>query len=864
MASIGSLSGSTSSAIYGSNKRITGLASGLDTESMIEGMTLGTKTKIAKQKQDKQWLQWMMEDYRTLTSKLIGFQDKFTSYANQSSNLLSPSFFDKSQVSAVGDNSKYLDISGTSPNIDNLIISAVEQMAKNTSVVSSGNVSDQTMSTGEIKDTVVTSSLNGASLTIKYGSKDYTIKLPDDAHERVHSSADLKDVLNEQMEKIDIGTGKKLNEVVQFGLNNDKLTFNYKDKETANIGNTLAISGGSKDLLGVMGIDAGSIVSSFDKPITGSKSITSDELSKMSTEKTLAEALMGKDKSITFNYNGTSAKIEMPGEDAKVTINGQKVNIYTKKGEGENATYEVNKNALAQYFQDKMDDEFGSGRVKVAMEQGKMTFKATEGTSVLKVTGGNGEVLEGLNMKYGESNRLNLSVSLKDSGLPGFADMTDDQLREFMQKGIVIKRGDRTITINKTTSGKAFNETTTLGEIINAVNNNSEAKMTISYNETSDKFTITSKDQGASGQIHIGGSGENGNEDNIGTKIFGKIDTNNPVAHPSEPGKEPYTITKGQDAVMWVDYDGKGGADPVRVTRSSNSFNLDGLNVTVKNTFGIKKDANTADGVTVDELDTDASVSFSAKVDSEKVTKAMKEMIESFNEIIKLANDKVGEKPERDYKPLTDEQRKEMTEDQIKAWEEKAKKGTMFNSSEVRSFTNSIRFIFSGSPDKMKQLSDMGITISENYADHGKISFDEEKFKSALESDNEKVKQMFTAQKEYVYDENGNQVLDSNGKPKMTDGGIMTQIKSTFDMYAKTSGARKGVFVEKAGATENSISMMKNTLQNQVNNIDKTIKALERKMKAETERYYKQFASMEQFISQMNSQSMWMAQQFMG
>ena len=551
----------------------------------------------------------------------------------------------------------------------------------------------------------------------------------------------------------------------------------------------------------------------------------------------------------------------MPDKDAKVTIKGKEVNVFEKKGSEDDATYTVNKEALTQYLQNKMDDAFGIGRVTVNFDKktSQMSFKTKEDTDVLRVTGGHSDVLQGLGLKSGESNRLNLSSSLKDAGLKGFdKDMSDEELKKLMQEGIVIKRGDREIVINKTTSGKAFDENTTLAEIINAVNENSEAKMTISYNETADKFTITSKDPGETGTISIGKTG--GKDENIGTKIFGEIDSNNTGA----AGNDKYNISQGQDAIIWVDYDGKGGADPIQIKGSSNSFNLDGLNVTVKNTFGVKKDANDKDGIQANELDPDAGVSFTAKVDSEKVTKAMKEMIEAFNEIIKFSNDKVGEKRERDYKPLTDEQRKEMTEDQIKAWEEKAKKGTLFNSSELRSFTNSIRFIFSGSAEKMKELSDMGITISSNYEDHGKISFDEQKFKSALEENNEKVKELFTGQKTYVYDDKGNQVFDANGKPKMTEGGIMTQIKSTFDMYAKTSGAKKGVFVEKAGATESSASIMKNELQNQVNKIDKTVKELERKMKAETERYYRQFTSMEMFISQMNSQSMWMAQQFMG
>lgn len=37
-----------------------------------------------------------------------------------------------------------------------------------------------------------------------------------------------------------------------------------------------------------------------------------------------------------------------------------------------------------------------------------------------------------------------------------------------------------------------------------------------------------------------------------------------------------------------IDYDGAGGQDPVDVVRDSNTFTLDGLNVSVNGTFGLK------------------------------------------------------------------------------------------------------------------------------------------------------------------------------------------------------------------------------------------------------------------------------------
>ena len=98
MASVGSLSSSTSSSIFNTNKRITGLASGLDTDALIESMTASTRSKIAKQNQQKQLLKWKMDDYRSISSKLIAFQNKYTSYSSES-NLRSPSFFDATLLS---------------------------------------------------------------------------------------------------------------------------------------------------------------------------------------------------------------------------------------------------------------------------------------------------------------------------------------------------------------------------------------------------------------------------------------------------------------------------------------------------------------------------------------------------------------------------------------------------------------------------------------------------------------------------------------------------------------------------------------------------------------------------------------------
>ena len=77
-----------------------GLVSGLDRDGLIQGMTSATRAKIAKQQKQKQTYVWKQEAYRSISSKLVEFSQKYTSYVNQSTNISSPSFWAKSSITA--------------------------------------------------------------------------------------------------------------------------------------------------------------------------------------------------------------------------------------------------------------------------------------------------------------------------------------------------------------------------------------------------------------------------------------------------------------------------------------------------------------------------------------------------------------------------------------------------------------------------------------------------------------------------------------------------------------------------------------------------------------------------------------------
>ena len=75
-----------------SSNGFSGLASGIDTESLVESMLSATQAKIDKQNGVRQQIEWKQEIYRDLISQINSFQSQFFSSSSKT-NLLSQTFF---------------------------------------------------------------------------------------------------------------------------------------------------------------------------------------------------------------------------------------------------------------------------------------------------------------------------------------------------------------------------------------------------------------------------------------------------------------------------------------------------------------------------------------------------------------------------------------------------------------------------------------------------------------------------------------------------------------------------------------------------------------------------------------------------
>lgn len=847
-----------------------GLASGLDRDSLIEGMTAATRAKIAKQKQGRQTLLWKQEAYQSISSKLVEFSKKYTSYTSSATNLSSTNFWAKSNITANGVNSKYVSVTGSSSIADSMSIVGVKQLAKDANAISSKEVSTGILSTGDINlGSEPVSKLEGEYLVFKHGNKTYDVMLSEgttsDGFTYDYSNGKKTvDSIKRALSDVSIGNGKTLADVIDVSSSSTneneeagtEFKLNFKSLDEA--GNTLLLAGGSSAALNAIGF--GNIKDMSDNERTISKDGLSDTILNKQDffeTKSFEERIGGKE--ITFAYNGTSKTINF---SSKEKIEGYKIQY----GGDEKSIMQK----IANDMETELGKQFGAGRIKVGVQQSESGYQFTfetmtvgenskpDKSSILSISTADKGILGrngAMKVLSGASNRLNLDIPLSESGLglfsdsklalsainslgatsisdlkekvansdkftPGQIDSINRAIDYFGGSEVTelknkieqyVSQENLSIKIN----GIEINDLTinsSVNDIINKINS-SDAGVKITYMKNADKFSIQSTVNGAAGKIDISGNGAE--------LIFGKAGVD-------------YTVNSGQDAVVAVKFDKN--QEPTEIVRGSNSFNLDGLNITVSGKFGY--DSNNVIDENVE------SVTFTAKTNSDQIVTTVSDMIKDFNEIIKLVNEQVSTKPNRDYYPLTDEQKEEMTEDQIKRWEEKAKAGMLFNDSDLRSLSDSLRFIFEAGSDEKAKLSEFGISTSNDYTDKGKLIFDETKFRAALEKNPEDIKKLFT------------QTANTSTGEK---DGFMAKLSAITNKFAGTTGATKGILIEKAGSTYAPTSILTNYLQKSVDSVDSYIKRLQTRLKTETDRYVKQFTNLENVISQMNSQSNWLS-----
>lgn len=783
-----------------------GLASGIDRDALIEQMTARTTSKITSKKQAMTKLEWKRDAYRSISNKIIDLQDNYLSYSATKS-LKNSDFFAKNQVSVQGDSdyTKYISATGNADTASRVSVLGVNRLATSATLISGEKKTDSAITLGGISESdfknkeVKTSNLSGMKLTFgtysiidKKFTEEATFTFPTSYEKKLDngktetvtidytaSSDKIVEQLNEALDSQGF-LGKDGKSGIKFTPNGDQIQISQTDSITDK-GKSYVIRGTSSALKS-LGFNSGNMnQDEIDNGISLKE--FNDHTSSFEAAAITKQPLSGylKGKSISVSYGGQTKNIELIGDKEEIK------------------DFKAFKDSL----QNKLDKAFGSGKVTVGTvgegQNDSLTFTAKDNKQTLQISADSKELQNALGITSTQSNKISTGSSLWENrvklGLGKYdtKEKLNDALKNFTVNGAKIDN----ITADTTVDG-----------LLTAINNNKDAGVTATYLGSENKFVLSSNEKGEGRKITLGADPKDTTD--AANLIFGGVSQD------------------GTDGEMSILYNGV----QTTITSSSNTFSIDGLDIRATNTFNTG--SATAEG----------GVSFTASADTEKVTETVKKFIEAYNAMIDEVRTQATTKPDSNYKPLTDDQKNEMNETSIKNWEDKAKEGILYNSSALKDLDNATQGIFSSmmiNGVSYDDLEKIGISFSDDYTAGGKIVFDEEKFKTAMNSDPEKVSDLFTG-----------------------THGIVNTIDSTLSTYATRYASRNGnsygVLIEEAGSEKLSLTLTNNSIYKELKDMQETITNLQSQLSTEQDRYISQFTQMERLINQMNSQSSYLSQ----
>jgi flagellar hook-associated protein 2 len=435
-------------------------------------------------------------------------------------------------------------------------------------------------------------------------------------------------------------------------------------------------------------------------------------------------------------------------------------------------------------LQDKIDSAFGvSGDADRVIEVGlsagdNLSFTAAGSTLSLSGVGSDTTALDALGFTNGQSNKIRLSSTLQDLSLA---------------TPLVLDTGTHQFKINDVEF--SFSKDETLSAVINRINA-SEAGVTLSYSSITDKFTMTAKATGSGDRIVV--SETNGN-------FLSALGLNGTEANTDD--------TKGTNAILNI--------NGQEVIRTSNTINIDGIDLTLNKT--------TSAG--------DPPITVNTVSDTTQLMEPVKKFVEDYNTLIESLNKAVKETVYRDFPPLSDQQKEEMNEEQIKKWEEKARSGMLRGDSLVRGLASKFQESMAAITVNGVSLSTFGIT-SAGYNENGKLKLDEDKLQKALTANPQGFQDLFTA-----------------------DNGLSNTLNGFINEAIKTNGPKgtRGYLTEMAGVSSTT-SDTENSLADKIKASNEMIRKLQVRLEKEETRLWSRFTAMEKAIQQLNNQSSYIAQ----
>ncbi len=858
--------------------RITG-TSGMDVDSMVQQLMKAERLKMDKLVKSKQLKTWMMEDYRSITSKMREFYDTYFNTAKPATNFTSANAF--TAYKAVSSNSAISVTAGSGAT------AGVRQITvKSTASAATKNGASMPASLKGTSAVDMTKMKKGKQFTLTLDGVTKTITLDKDYSSGSVSqlagdgTSGLQKLINDAF-----GAGKII--VEEDAGNPGALVFTPSLASSA-----LSVGNSADTYLSTLGLSSGR-----------SNAVTSGSITDFSG--TEFKVQIGSDTAVSVTIAEGATNIEelinninSALSETDVTVDGvtHKLSDYVRvikdSGSADKLKFVVVDSSQKVTLQNGDDSDANllskigiSGGKSISNLSGTVNFSASDAGKSFNIKVDDGTTVETVNI-YLDSDYTNLTaeeleaaiqdqINAKVSGVD--VEIADGKISFISEKQITVEAedvrsalgfsssqissnrinlNDTLDNINKsgllaenfnfgtddemsfTINGEEFtvSKTDTLSSIISRINSSS-AGVTIRYDTVNNRFAIQSKNTGSAAVID--------NEDNTdgdGGNFFKALG----ITTTTDQGG---SITRGTNASLTID-----GVD---VERSTNEFTIEGV------TYKLQEMASGADPIS-------ATVTVSSNPD--ELFEKIKGFVDKYNELVGLINTKLNEERFRDYEPLTSEQKAQMSENEIKLWEEKARSGLLRNDSTLSSILNNMRralydAIYSDASDSDSKLSlhlsSIGITTSSNYKDGGKLVIDEQKLKNAIINNPDEVVQLFAK------DDSGisyyNTLSDSSKKSeRYKESGLAVRLSDIIQDNIRVIGnsnGQKGALLEKAGMIGDS-SEYTNLLYKEIKSYDKSIYEMTIKLIEKENSYYNMFAAMEDALNKMYSQSSWLAAQF--
>ncbi|MHC6179289.1 flagellar filament capping protein FliD [Clostridium sp. JNZ X4-2] len=361
-------------------------------------------------------------------------------------------------------------------------------------------------------------------------------------------------------------------------------------------------------------------------------------------------------------------------------------------------------------------------------------------------------------------------------------------------------------------------DSSTIQDIIDTIKNGTNGKVTARFNELTGQFSIQTVDTGSSSTLSVTDDKD----------ILSKL------------GLDVSKTATGTDAKVSIKE--PGSSDYIDTTQSSNNFTVNGVTYSITDI-------------------TDSPVSISVTQDTSKVHDLISNFIDKYNNLVGEIQDKLSEKKDFDYSPLTDTQKSSMSDTDITNWEAKAKEGILANDDNLEQLLSDLTSAFS-SPvvdSNNKNVSTLyfgnigsnsiGIDTSDDVTQGGKLSIvDDAKFTDALTNHADEIMKLFTTTSD-----------SKNSTDKFNQSGIFQRISNIITSNVGVIGStyNSGTLTKYANLQDDySISGGggTGTLPDQIYQQQLLISTLTDRMNDDQTKYYNQFTQLETAMEQLNAQ----------